>query len=562
MDETRARRDAILRDVFAITALRPDQESVIEHLLRSGDALVVWPTGSGKSLCFQLPALLAPKGSLAIVISPLVALMEDQVERLIARGVAATCIHAQRNRAERAARLAAVSRGDVALLYVTPERFRQEPFRAALRDRRISLLAIDEAHCISEWGHDFRPDYGKVGAIRAELGDPPTIALTATATEATARHIESTLRLRAPLVSRRPVTRDNLVLRVSEVDSDEQRLERVAALVDGIGGCGIVYCALIRDLEIVRTRLARGGRRVLVYHGDLPARTRHEEQREFLAARDAVVVATNAFGMGIDKPDLRFVIHAQMPGSLEALAQEIGRAGRDGQPALCELVYFGDDLLVRKQFHEWANPGPALLRGVVDVLARWGDSIHARERDDLVAELLVKNRGDGRIDTALALLDAAGFVSGSFERKDLKLVATPTAAELAELAPAGKRERDLGRLADLVGYIHEPSCRRAALERYFDPGAPAAICGTCDRCDPSRQGVTFAGASRAASVESVATTGAPVAVGDWLLVRGRDSVRVESVRRRGQAWVVRAVSAADFKTRDYDLSRVEWQRAE
>lgn len=563
-----ARIDAVQTRDLGVRALRPEQRTIIETLAAGGDALVLWPTGSGKSLCFQLPALLATGGALTIVLSPLIALMQDQVDRLVARGVAATCLHSLLTRAQRESRMEAVRRGEIVLLYVTPERFRKPEFRAAIATREIALLAVDEAHCISEWGHDFRPDYGKVGAIRESLGSPPTIALTATATHRTVDDIVDKLRLAAPLISRRPVTRENLRLGVVEVSSEEEKLEHLARYVSRIAGCGIVYCTLIRELEVVRERLARTGRRILAYHGELPARQRAAEQREFLAATDAVVVATNAFGMGIDKSDIRFIVHAQVPGSLESYAQEIGRAGRDGVSSDCELVYFGEDLLIQKQFHEWANPDARFIRSVCDVLARWGDSIHARERDDLVAELLVKSRADGRADTALGLLESAGFVAGSFERKSLRLIATPTASELAMLAPEGKRERDLSRLQEVVEYVRGGACRRSAIERYFEGRDALEPCGVCDVCAP-RESIVDPTPSvdpkqdvvvKPANASGVEDPEAPIALGEWILVDGRHTVRIESLRKRGNSWIARAVSAGDLRIRDYDLSRLHWER--
>lgn len=558
----RSRAHEILRERFGLAELRPDQEAVIAHVLAGNDALVLWPTGSGKSLCFQLPAVLATEpGALTLVLSPLIALMQDQVEGLRARGIDATFLNSTLSRSERDKRQDAIARGRYPLVYVTPERFRKSEFRKAIANRTVALLAVDEAHCISEWGHDFRPDYGKVGEIRRALGDPPTLALTATATEATAKHIADKLRLVEPRVSRRSVTRENLELGVTEVHDEEEKLAALARRVSTLPGAGIVYCALIRDLENIRQHLAPTGRRLMLYHGDLPTALRARMQREFLEANDAVVIATNAFGMGVDKPDIRFILHAQIPGSVEAYAQEIGRAGRDGRTSHCELFYREEDLLIQKQFIEWANPGARFLEQVLEVLRRFGDTLHARERDDVVAELLVKNRGDMRVDTALAVLDSAGILRGSFETKDLRIEREPTREELEMLAPADKRGRDLERLLAMVRYARVEGCRRSAIERYFDAGSNPADCGTCDRCDPD---------GKARPQPSVVSTSpnkglpepqgdSPVRVGEWILLRGRQAVRVESIRAHRDGFTIRGASADDFRVREYDLSKVPWE---
>lgn len=558
----RARAHDILRERFGLTELRPDQEAVIEHVHAGGDALVLWPTGSGKSLCFQLPALLAcEERALTIVLSPLIALMQDQVEGLRERGIDATFLNSTLSRGEREKRQDAIARGRYPLLYVTPERFRKDEFRTAIQHRRVVLLAVDEAHCISEWGHDFRPDYGKVGEIRRLLGDPPTIALTATATQSTAKHIAEKLRLAQPRTFRRSVTRDNLELCTTEVHDEEAKLAALERRVRALPGAGIVYCALIRDLENVRQHLARTGRKLMLYHGDLPTPLRARMQREFLESDDAVVIATNAFGMGVDKANIRFILHAQIPGSVEAYAQEIGRAGRDGKPAHCELFYREEDLLIQKQFIEWANPGTRFLEQVLEVLRRFGDTLHARERDDVVAELLVKNRGDMRVDTALAVLDSAGILGGSFEAKNLRIVREPNREELEALAPADKRARDLERLLAMVRYARDEGCRRRAIERYFDAEANPADCGTCDRCDPNWEVRRLAGADHVAAdrVAEASPSDAPVRIGDWILLRGRHAVRVESIRAHRDGFTVRGASAEDFRIREYDLSKVPWE---
>lgn len=554
----------LLRDAFHHDDFVGPQLDIMRHVLAGGDALVIMPTGGGKSLCYQLPALLAP--GLTVVLSPLIALMQDQVDQLRARGVPATFINSSLDRSEREQRLADVIAGRFKLLYVTPERFRQAAFAAALATLDIALLAVDEAHCISAWGHDFRPEYGRLARIRAQLGHPPVIALTATATAGTQRDIREKLGIPAARLFHTGIERENLFLGVRPVADEEQKFARIRELIGAIQGPGIVYMALIKDLERLHERLLRSGFDALVYHGELPAADRRRVQRRFLESADAVIVATNAFGMGVDKADIRFIVHGQLPGSVEAYYQEIGRAGRDGRDSLCELLYAQEDLLIQKQFVEWANPDAVFLRNVYNLLESWQDHLYAHDVQELRETLLLKNRADGRVEMALGLLRAEGIVEGGFERRDLRIVRPLERAEEARILEAGKRERDLRRLLHIVEYARGERCRKEVIHEYFGfpPGAVAG-CGACDVCVDTVARLAAmpgprVGVAALRDPADAASRDAPVAVGDWIMIRGRFAVTVTAVRRQHHEWIAQAQSADDLKIRSYNLNRVPWQR--
>ena len=366
------------------TAFRPGQREAVETLLAQGRLLLVAPTGGGKSLSYQLPATLLPGTTL--VISPLVALMADQVQALEARGVAATYLAATLDAAEMRRRMGRLAGGAFSLVYVAPERLAFPGFRATLRDLDVPLVAIDEAHCISEWGHDFRPEYLGIGAVIGDFPSARVLACTATATPIVRDEILARLGLPPDTPQMvRGFARPNLALRAVEVDGRRERERLVdGALAEALGGPGrgggtaIVYAPTRKRAEEETDRLARQGWQAAAYHAGLDGRTREIAQRAFAEGRVEVVVATNAFGMGIDRPDVRAVIHLAPPGSIEAYYQEVGRAGRDGEPALGLLMVGAGDLALRwallERGSEGSVPDPAVVEhkwGMFLELIRW-----------------------------------------------------------------------------------------------------------------------------------------------------------------------------------------------
>ncbi|HYG65213.1 MAG TPA: RecQ family ATP-dependent DNA helicase [Thermoanaerobaculia bacterium] len=372
----------VLRQTFGFDAFRPGQEEVVGHLLAGRSAAAVFPTGAGKSLCFQLPALLLP--GLTLVVSPLIALMKDQIDQLKARGIDAERLDSTLSAEEHGAIMSAVRAGSLRLLYVAPERFNNERFREAMRRVRISLFAVDEAHCVSEWGHNFRPDYLKLAAFGRLCGAERVLALTATATPQVLDDICRGFEIDPASAVRTGFYRPNLTLLTTPMEPerrDDELCQRLAHRGEGTGGPAIVYVTQQRTAEEVADILARAGLDARAYHAGLEDDERSRVQDWFLRSDRAVVVATIAFGMGIDKPDIRTVIHYNLPKSLENLSQEIGRAGRDGLPSRCEIFVSPGDLRVLRNFAYGDTPEPAAVRGLLDEIAAGPDTLELNLQD-------------------------------------------------------------------------------------------------------------------------------------------------------------------------------------
>ena len=503
----------VLSDVFGFPGLKPEQEPVVHRVLGigedspegGGDAMVVMPTGSGKSLCYQLPALVrAREGErdsrgVTLVFSPLIALMEDQVSALRAKGVRAAYINSTVGRKERDTRYRALAEGAYDLIYATPERMEKDDFRRALEavPGGVNLLAIDEAHCVSKWGHDLRPAYQRVGEFREQLGSPRTITLTATATKAVREDIRSVLGLddtSMPLFAT-GIERPNLLMRVEPAWDDSEKIERIATIASGFcdgaaGGTGIVYFALIKDLERMMPEIRRavekttGGRLgVGLYHGRLDARQKRRVYQDFISATPAkplLLCATNAFGMGVDKPDIRFIVHAQVPGSVEAYYQEIGRAGRDGEPSACVLLYAQEDLAIQHEFVRWQNPSADLLMGAMSAIARryGGEDASGHgtfDADDIRLDVIGKGHahgmGGGVVEYALIGLAKRGAIEevGPSEKGGnlYRFVRELDDSEIDAEEIKAKTTRDLSRLLEVVKMTQADSVA-GFLEAYFD----------------------------------------------------------------------------------------------
>ncbi len=482
---------SVLHDVFGLKGFRPGQGEIVAAAEAGRDLLLVAPTGSGKSIGYWVPGITG--GGLTLVVSPLIALMNDQVARLRSLGVAAASLHSQVDRATQESALDDAAAGNLRFLYVTPERFAVSSFMAALRSLRVTRLAIDEAHCISSWGHDFRPEYRRLREAAEACGRPPIGAFTATATPRVRDDIVASLGMRDPEVRVTGFVRPELHLAVVRCRGQQEKRAALIAALNGLSGRAIVYCGRVRGTEEVAGLLRDNGLRAAAYHGDLDARERERAHGGFIDGSVAVVVATSAFGMGIDLPDIRSVVHMDFPGSVEQYYQEAGRAGRDGERADCTLLYSPADRDLQSFFIEQAYPERDAVRDVYRELLREG----RWDLDDWDQRLPGRERHVVR--ASIDMLRRAGAVhdGGSVSR----LQGAPVDFE----AQAVLREHAYARLHQVMDYARSSSCRHARIADYFgEEGAPRS-CTSCDNClAPPRRCVTVAAVDVGSALACVA----------------------------------------------------------
>ncbi len=463
----------VLAETFGHGAFRPGQAEVIGAILAGRDALAVMPTGGGKSVCFQIPAMLCEDG-VTVVVSPLVALMKDQVDALERSGVGAATVNSSMEREEQREAVRAAAEGRVRMLYVAPERFADGTFMALLRATRVRLLAIDEAHCVSQWGHDFRPSYRELGDVRSQLGDPPVAALTATADPLVREDIVQRLQLRDPEVHVAGFDRPNLRFDVTPVRNQGEKTERIGEKLRSLDeGSAIVYCGTRKRVDDLTRTFQQEGMLCARYHAGMDAEARRRIQDGFARDKVRIVIATNAFGMGIDKPDVRMVIHHDLPESIEAYYQEAGRAGRDGDPAECTLYFAKRDRGLRDFFIEMEHPPPQM---VVDIYRRLeaaqGERVHVRDLRDGEHE-------PGLNAAVQALVDSGLAGKRGYQAWALK----PGGEQEIDLAGLEAHRRYATQKLDLMqAYAESVTCLRARLLKYFGEQEVAAACGNCGPC--------------------------------------------------------------------------------
>ena len=469
-----------MRGTFGLEEFRPGQEEVIRSIVDGRDTIAVMPTGAGKSLCYQLPALHLP--GTTVVVSPLIALMKDQTDKLNALGVKARQVNSAVESAELKDALRALAAGEVEFVFATPERLEDPSFIEILKSIKVDLFVVDEAHCLSEWGHDFRPAFLGLGAAIKEVGAPPVLALTATATDQVLDDVTRQLKLRNPRRFNLGVFRANLHYEVRHTANEIAKQQHLVRLLRETDGNGIVYCATVKNCDLVTRVLEGEGLVTSAYHGRLSAARRRETQDRFMNGELKAIVATNAFGMGIDKPDIRFVVHYDMPGSLEAYSQESGRAGRDAEPAACVLLYRIEDRRTHQFFMGGKYPGADDILAVRDALVGLGGDTTAVSLADLEAHATTTAKSKMR--SVLTVMKDVGLVR-ELRGSKFKLLAEGTSgASLEQVAReyAERKEGDRNKLEKMSAYAQSGACRWKMLLDYFSEGEGFERCGECDNC--------------------------------------------------------------------------------
>lgn len=541
---------AVLRRQFGHADFREGQAEVIEAVLRGHNCIVVMPTGGGKSLCYQLPALLLPGRTL--VISPLIALMKDQTEALQSRHIKAAFINSSIPFEQQKATLTAFAAGRVRILYIAPERFRSRYFVDVLRQVPLSLLAIDEAHCISHWGHDFRPDYLRLRSVIEELGRPPVLALTATATPQIRLDIAEQLGLSEVEHFVAGFDRANLKLEVQQARTQQEKLVGLEQVLRQVRGPGIIYGATRKVVEFVARELSLRRIRVLPYHAGLSSEDRTRAQDAFMEGQVEVIVATNAFGMGIDKPDIRFVIHYNLPESIESYYQESGRAGRDGHEATCCLLFTPRDVRIQEYFLAGDNPPPELIAQVYRFLVE-----HCPTLSHISARQIAQDLGERNalaVGTSLIRLEKAGHIqllrrpSEEENSYQIRLLDPEPVQTLGidKVELARRAAFDQWKLEQMIEYAHTDRCLRGFILNYFGDRKRLDRCGSCSSCLNSPQRRTPVARSRRTAMDELILESAPT--GPEL----RQMLRHESRRLRELADAEATVVSASPASSDAD----------
>lgn len=468
-----------LNEVFGHEKLRPVQREVIENVLNGKDTLAIMPTGAGKSLCYQLPALHLE--GMTIIVSPLISLMKDQTDKLEEKGLDVANLNSSVSETQQRDALEQVERERSDFIFTTPERLTDTAFLATIKDKEIDFVVIDEAHCISQWGHDFRPAFLEIRAALRQLKNPPVLALTATATPEVVEDIKRQLERPAMRVINSGIYRPNLHFAVIHTTNDLEKREQLAKILRETTGSKIVYCATVKAVEEVADFLENAGIAAEKYHGKLSAKQRHETQDRFMAGETETIVATNAFGMGVDKSDIRAVVHWQIPGSLEAYYQEAGRAGRDGDAANCTLLYDTRDRRVQQFFLGGRYPSANDILAIYQTFENFENPVNLTEIQETIGDAVAKNK----TRVALNLLKDAKIIREKRGAKFELAKRNLNGSEIREIAEeyVEKGETDRDKLERMMLYAQSAFCRWRLLSEYFQIECEEIEnCGTCDNC--------------------------------------------------------------------------------
>ncbi|HEX8286739.1 MAG TPA: ATP-dependent DNA helicase RecQ [Pyrinomonadaceae bacterium] len=474
----------MLREVFGLEKLRPGQREIIECVLGGEDVLAIMPTGAGKSLCYQLPALQLE--GMTVVVSPLISLMKDQSDKLEEKGLEVANLNSSVSESEQKESLEEVERERSDFIFTTPERLTDNEFLTTLRDKTIDFVVVDEAHCISQWGHDFRPAFLQLREAFRQLKNPPILALTATATPDVVEDIKKQLDRPKMRVVNGGIFRPNLRFEVAHTTSDAEKRQKLAAILSEIEGSKIIYCATVKAVEEVTESLRSAGFDAESYHGKLSAKIRTDVQNRFMAGEIETIIATNAFGMGVDKPDIRTVVHWQIPGSLEAYYQEAGRAGRDGEEARCVLLYDTRDRRVQQFFLGGRYPSADDVLKIYETLQNLDANGNAQPKFEEILETIGDALAKTKLRVGLNLLKDEQIVRERRGAKFELLKSDIKGEEIKRLAETyverGMSDRD--KLERMMLYAQSAFCRWQMLSKYFVADSEKEIekCGTCDNC--------------------------------------------------------------------------------